>query len=79
MNDLSGKVSLWKNEYAASNENAPVLRGTIQDDDGNTIAEISLWRNSTDNPKAPTLKGTIKPPYKKDGGKVPVSKEASYY
>jgi hypothetical protein len=79
MANLFGKVSLWKNDFAAGNEKSPVLRGSIQDEDGNVIADIALWANNSDNSKAPTLKGTIKPPYKKDGGSAPVSKEASYY
>lgn len=72
---MNGKVSLWKNDYAGDNENAPVLKGKIQDKDGNVIAEISLWKPDSDNPKAPVLKGTIKPPYKKGGEE----KTESYY
>jgi hypothetical protein len=68
MASIYGKVSIWKNDYR-DNEKAPLFRGTIQDDDRNVIAEISLWKSDGTNPKAPVLSGYIKPPYKKDAAK----------
>lgn len=76
MTNVFGKVALWKND-TAGNEKAPVLRGRIEDEDGNVIADIALWANDSSNAKAPALKGSIKPPYKKDD--APAKKEASFY
>jgi hypothetical protein len=80
MTAIYGKISLWKNEYR-DNEKAPLFRGTIQDDDRNVIAEISLWKSDGTNPKAPVLTGTIKPPYKKGetSTKKPVTTDADAF
>jgi hypothetical protein len=66
-NFIGARIALWKNN--SENENAPVLRGQIQDADGNTIADVAFWRNASSNENAPTLKGKISEPYaKKEGG-----------
>ena len=64
--DNRGKVSLWKRDPNAPPK-APALKGVavahrnIREGDE---VEIALWRNESDNPKAPMMTGKLSDPYK---------------
>lgn len=51
-----GSISLWKNDRHESNKD-PVLKGTVEI--GDRKINVSIWKNQSDNPKAPTLKGSL--------------------
>ena len=58
-------ISLWKNNDQNEEGTRPVLKGTVQDDTRTAVFEIALWRNDSENPKAPTLTGKLRRAEKK--------------
>jgi hypothetical protein len=59
--DNKGKSALWSNDKNG-NEKAPDLKGHIyahRDIAAGEMIELALWRNISDNPKAPSLRGMV--------------------
>lgn len=54
---FSMKTALFVN--TSNSERAPVLTGTIDDDDHDLKYRVSLWKNDSDNEKAPKFKGKV--------------------
>ena len=57
--DNKGQVSIWGNKDA-TNPKAPKWRGSFyahRDIKAGEEIDIALWRNESDNPRAPVMKG----------------------
>jgi len=60
--DNKGKVALWPNKESTEENKQPRWRGHFfahRDIKAGEQIEVSLWRNSNDNPNSPVMDGKV--------------------
>ena len=68
--DNRGQIALWKFVSPTNNADAPAATGHFyahRDIKEGEKIDVSLWKESSQNPNAPVMKGKIQDKYVKDG------------